>query len=147
MATTTHSATDTLNSLLRGELSAVETYRQAEEKFKGESEVMTLQRFRTAHQEAVNILQQHVIAKGGTPSESSGAWGTFATLVEGTAKIFGKTAALKALKEGEEQGISDYQSALKDSGLPSDCRSLIQTNLLPKCQQHIQTLDHLMSQQ
>jgi hypothetical protein len=67
--------------------------------------------------------------------------------VEGTAKVFGKTAALKALKEGEEQGVSDCESALKDASLPPECCTLIQGTLLPHDRQHVQGLDRLMAQQ
>src|SRR5262245_33173406 len=101
MATTTQTTIDTLSALLRGELSAVETYRQAEEKFKGETEEPKLREIRDEHMQSVNLLREHIHGKGGESSDSSGAWGTFASLVEGAAKAFGKTSALRALKEGE----------------------------------------------
>ncbi len=145
MASATETTTDTLNSLLRGELSAVETYRQAEQKFHGEYEEANLQRLEYEHQQAVDQLRRHVHMKGGQAAENSGAWGVFAQLVEGSAKIFGKAAALKALKEGEEIGIGDYESALKNESLPSECRSLIRDTLLPRCRQHLKNLDQLMS--
>src|SRR5262245_58284213 len=46
--------TDTLNSLLRGEISAVETYLQAEDKFAGDADAESLRRMRDDHQEASN---------------------------------------------------------------------------------------------
>lgn len=144
MATATDTTADTLNSLLRGELSAVETYRQAEEKFRGEYEETNLQRLEYEHQQAADQLRRHVHMKGGQPAESSGAWGVFAQFVEGGAKIFGKAAALKALKEGEELGIGDYESALKNGTLPTECQSLIRDNLLPRARQHVKNLDQLM---
>ena len=139
--------TDTLNSLLRGEISAVETYRQAEEKFKGETEASHLRQVASEHQQAVSQLRQHVHTKGGDAADTSGAWGTFAKLIEGGAKLFGKTAALKALKEGEEHGVSSYESALKDKTLPAECQTLIRDTLLPRCRQHIQNLDQMMAKQ
>ena len=54
-------------------------------------------------------------------------------------------AALKALKEGEEHGIKDYESALHGPDLPAECKSLIQSSLLPRCRSHVPVLDRLMS--
>src|SRR5262249_18115532 len=104
--------TDALNSLLRGEISATETWTQALEKFSGQPEQSEVQRIRDDHREAANTLRQHVHKQHSEPATGSGAWGAWAKLVEGTAKAFGKTAALKALKEGEEHGIKQYQKAL-----------------------------------
>ena len=139
--------TDTLNSLLRGEISAVETYKQAEAKFEGQTEAGSLRQLGGDHQQAVSQLRQHVHSKGGDAADSSGAWGTFAQLIEGGAKLFGKTAALKALKEGEEHGVSSYESALKDKTLPAECQTLIRDTLLPRCRQHIHSLDQMMAKQ
>lgn len=147
MASVTETTIDSLNTLLRGELSAVETYRQAEQKFQGESERNSLCRIRDEHQHAVGLLRQHVQERGGEPARSSGAWGTFAGLVEGTAKLFGRTAALKALKEGEESGIDDYESALDNPELPLECRLMISDHLLPRCREHVGQLDRLMDEQ
>jgi hypothetical protein len=51
---------------------------------------------------------------------------------------------MKALKEGEERGISSYESSLKDDDLPSDCKELIRSRLLPQTRSHIPVLDRLM---
>src|SRR5262245_44935653 len=136
MASTTQTTIDTLSALLRGELSAVETYRQVEEQLKGQTEEPQLRRMRDEHMQSVNLLREHIHGKGGEPSDSSGAWGSFASLVEGAAKAFGKTAALKALKEGEEQGIDDYESALDNPELPAECHALIRDTLVPRCRLH-----------
>ncbi len=146
MATMTEQATSCLNKLLRGEIAAVETYRQAITKFAGQPEASALERISDDHIDACNRLRRHVRDVGGEPDTHSGAWGRFAKAVEGTAKAFGKAAALKALKEGEEQGVSDFESALKDNSLDAESRTLIQGTLLPNCRQHISTLDRLMAQ-
>jgi uncharacterized protein (TIGR02284 family) len=136
-----------VNSLLRGEISATETYNQAMEKFAGQTEEPELRRLRDAHREAANTLRQHVHTHGDQPATASGLWGSWAKCVEGTAKLFGKTAALKALKEGEEHGVKQYQSALDDKDLATDCKALIRSKFLPQAQGHIPTLDRLMSAQ
>jgi rubrerythrin len=139
--------TDILNSLLRGELSATETYNQALEKFTGQPEEGVLQRMRDDHRESANTLRQHVRQHNSSPSTGSGAWGAWAKVVEGTAKAFGKAAALKALKEGEEHGVKEYRAALDDNNVPVDCKSLIRSQLLPQCQAHLPAIDQLLSAQ
>jgi len=145
MATMMEEATGTLNKLLRGEISAIETYRQALEKLDDSKNAMEIRRIHDEHIDAANVLRRHVHDHGGHPDKGSGAWGAFAKAVEGTAKLFGNAAAMKALKEGEEQGVSDYESALKDDNLLQDCKNLIQTKLLPQTRAHIPVLDHLMA--
>ena len=66
-----------------------------------------------------------------SPAKNSGAWGSFAAAIEGTAKIFGNTAAINILKEGEQLGIDEYEEALHDDALGPKCRALITTTLLP----------------
>lgn len=146
MATSTTSTnTNTLNSLLRGEISATETYQQALEKVGNEHGADKLKQIHVDHREAANTLRQHIHHHGGKPDQDSGAWGTFAKAVQGAAKLFGNTAAMKALKEGEEQGAKSYESALKDNDLAPDCIALIRDKLLPQTRAHISTLDALMN--
>jgi uncharacterized protein (TIGR02284 family) len=135
---------DTLNSLLRDELAATETYQQAMAKWGSEPGSAELRRLHDEHSDSANRLRQHVHAEGGQPQQDSGAWGAWAKTVEGTAKLFGNTAALKALKEGEEHGIKDYERALGDHNLPLESRSLIRSTLLPRCRAHLPILDRLM---
>ena len=148
MATTTTNV-ETLNSLLRGEMSALETYRQAIEKLEdnnapGSAELHALRR---DHRDAADVLWHHLESHGEKPSEGSGPWGAFAQAVTGTAKLFGNTAALKALKEGEEHGVKDYEDALHDEHLPADCQSLIRNQLLPRQREHVAVIDRLMNRQ
>ncbi len=136
-----------LNSLLRGELAATETYQQAMAKVQSEPGVAELSQIHVEHREAANTIRQHIHEAGGQPGKGSGAWGTFAKTIEGAAKLFGNKAALKALKEGEEVGIKDYEKALTDDNLPAECKTLIRTKLLPQTQAHIPVLDRLMTAQ
>jgi len=137
-------AVNSLNSLLRGELAATETYQQALSKVTDEPGVEDLRRIHVEHREAANTLRQHVHQQGGKPDQGSGTWGTFAKAVEGAAKLFGDASALRALKAGEEQGVKDYEKALKDADLPEECKSLIRTKLLPQTQAHVPVLERLM---
>jgi uncharacterized protein (TIGR02284 family) len=121
---------DHLNSFLRGEISAVETYDQAIAKLADEPSVKNhLVGARSSHQERVQVLRREIEKRGGKPAEGSGAWGSFAKLVEGGAKIFGAKAAIAALEEGEDHGRDDYQRDLKD--LSPEVRRLVESQLLP----------------
>jgi len=139
-----HTTTDTLNSLLRGELAATETYQQALAKVGNEAEAVELQRIHAEHRDAANTLRQHVRGHGGEPDHGSGAWGAFAKTIEGSAKLFGNAAALRALRQGEESGLSSYESALKDDSLLPDCKNYIRNTLLPQTREHITVLDRLL---
>jgi len=136
---------DTLNSLLRGELAATETYQQAMDKAGNDTGAADLRRLHDEHRNAANTLREHVHGHGGKPDQGSGAWGTWAKAVEGAAKVFGNAAALKALKEGEEHGVKSYEDALNNPDLPADCKTLIRSTLLPQTRGHIPVLDRLMS--
>src|SRR5690606_36892790 len=127
------------NRLLRGEISAVETYGQAIEKFAGEPEVATLRRIQDEHRESVAKLKANVLTMGGTPDTDSGAWGTFAKGVEATAKLFGESSAVAALRQGEEFGIGLYEAALEDEDVLPECKTLITQQLLPKLRTHLST--------
>jgi uncharacterized protein (TIGR02284 family) len=145
MQTTTTTDVSQLNSLLRGEMSAIETYRQAVLKVgEGEPGSAELRALQHDHRDAADALWHHIEQHGGKPSEGSGAWGSFAKAIEGTAKLFGNAAALKALKEGEEHGLKDYQDALEDKNLPADCQALIR-GIIEKHRGHLAVLDRLMA--
>jgi len=139
---------DEMNKLLRSELSAVETYQQAlekeQQKFGHETEFQRLNAILSEHQQAASQLSTQIQQLGGTPVQDSGAWGTWSKIVMGTAKLMGDKAALKALKEGEESGLKEYQEALQDADTPPEVKTVI-NNLLPKQQAHIRTLDEMMA--
>jgi len=110
---------DQLNSLLRGEISAVETYKMAIDKLTRASFVSVLRDSLASHEKRVATLRDEVRKLGGTPAEGSGAWGTFAKLVEGGAAAFGEKAAIAALEEGEDHGRNDYERELADMTPPT----------------------------
>jgi uncharacterized protein (TIGR02284 family) len=135
-----------INSLLRGEISAAETYKMAIEKVTdGDAggNVQVLQQMQEEHGRAAQELRERIRSLGGEPSDSSGAWGAWAQTVQGTMNIFGDAAALKSLKEGEEHGLKDYQEALDDTDELT--ASLIQSELIPNQQKHIDMLDQLIN--
>lgn len=140
------SKVDTLNELLRGEIAAVETYQQALDKIGSDPGAEELRLIHDEHRTAANTLRLQIHDHNGAPDHGSGAWGAWAKAVTGVAKLFGNTAALKALKEGEEHGIKSYEKALEDKDLPDDCKELIRT-LLPQTRAHLPILDRLLAGQ
>src|SRR5215471_13997211 len=106
-----------LNSLLRGEISAAETYRMAIEKVEGDrpTELASLREIARAHGEHAQKLRAEIRRLGGEAGDSSGAWGAWAKSVEGVSSLFGDESALKALKEGEEHVLKEYQDAAEDA--------------------------------
>jgi hypothetical protein len=130
----TKSSVEQLNSFLRGEISAVETYQLALDKVDhiGSTRDELLVNLKS-HQDRVMMLQDAVRALGGEPVTGSGPWGAFAKAIETGAKAFGEKAAISALEEGEDHGLKDYKGDLKD--LDFEARSLIQNKLLPQQQQ------------
>jgi hypothetical protein len=130
------SSADELNKLMRGELSAVETYQMAINKLDKNSSVSAeLEACMMSHQNRVMMLREQVTAAGGVPARGSGPWGTFAKTVEGTAKIFGDKATIAALEEGEDHGLADYKRELEDIDLDPQARAIVANQLLPAQQQ------------
>jgi hypothetical protein len=127
--TTIKASLDALNSFVRGELSAVETYRMALDKITEEPMRNTLEEALRSHRTRVQDLRAKIIDLGGTPSESSGAWGAFAKAVTGSAKVFGVKAAIAALEEGEDHGLADYKRDLEK--LDGDLREFVIAKILP----------------
>jgi uncharacterized protein (TIGR02284 family) len=129
----TKSSVEQLNSFLRGEMSAVETYQQAIEKldaFSASRDQLLINL--KSHQDRVMMLRDAIVQLGGEPAEGSGAWGAFAKIVEGGAKAFGEKAAVAALEEGEDHGLADYNRGLEDDDLDPQTRSFVMTKLLPE---------------
>ena len=123
--------TERLNAYLRGELAAVETYRQAMNALDGDPELRgQLARCRQSHLERVEHLRFEIEMLGGRPSSSSGAWGNFAKLAEGSARIFGKKAALTVLEEGEDYGLRIYRE--RREGLAPRVQQFVDQRLLPE---------------
>lgn len=121
---------DTLNSFLRGEISAAETYRQAIDKLRDKPEASTLRDCLRSHEQRVSLLSSEIRRRGGEPAQGSGTWGAFAKLVEGGAKLFGAKAAIAALEEGEDHGRDDYKSDAPK--LEPEVRAFIQQQIVPE---------------
>lgn len=138
--TTTDQTIDTCNALLRGEISAVETYSQAIDKFDTMGADTALERIRVEHQQNVFELHKFVTDHNAEPSVGSGAWGGFVQALEGAATLLGESSALKILQAGEEHGISQYENALASAEVSQEAKMLIKRTLLPSLSGHLTEL-------
>ena len=142
---TADKAIDQLNSMLRGEISAVETYTQASRKIEGEraGDASLLREIEQEHGRNAQLIREEVKRLGGEADNASGAWGVWAKAVESIATLLGDAATLKALKEGEEHGLRDYKDALPK--LDGASRELVERRLIPAQSRHITLLDELIA--
>ncbi len=140
-------ATRQLNSFLRGEISAAETYKMAIDKAAKSDDTAAsmglLREIQEEHGRAAQAIRDRIRELGGEPSDSSGAWGAWAKFTQGTANLFGDTASLKALKEGEEHGLKDFEEGVDDVDATS--MELVQNQLIPAQQRHIALLDQMIN--
>lgn len=118
-----------LNSFLRGEISAVETYRQALGALKSSAHTTKLSECMQSHEQRVAILTEQIRKLGGVPAQSSGPWGAFAKIVEGGAAALGEKTAIAALEEGEDHGNRDYKTDIQK--LDGEARSIVEQQVLP----------------
>jgi len=133
-----------LNAVIRGEISAVETYDQALARFGTECAAAELHHIRDEHEEAVDYLRGQVAEFCGDSDHGSSSWGVFAAAVTSTANAIGMATVLQALKEGELHGISQYESMLANDEVHAECKNIIRSRLLPNGRAHVLTLDHLL---
>jgi uncharacterized protein (TIGR02284 family) len=133
------------NSLLRGELSAVETYGKAIQKYPGTAATAELTRIQSEHRQSANRLAENVREMGGTPDTDSGAWGEFAKAVQATANLFGAESAIESLQRGEKHGQKEYEDALSDNDTMEPCKAMIREELLPRVNRHIEALERLQA--
>ena len=130
MTNITEKDIDQLNSFLRGELSAVETYQQCIDKMSDRNIVAQLRSLQQSHQRRAELLTDRVRMLGGKPAQGSGVWGSFAKVAEGSAKLFGESAAVSALEEGEDHGRDDYRRDV--AKLEGEARTFVTTNIMPE---------------
>ena len=140
------SASGRLGRLLRGERAAVEAYEKALSDLEPDArERAVVERMAREHREAVATLERHRDGDTAGSDDGSGPWGAFARAVEKAASWLGDTTALKALKEGEVHGLSEYNTMLGHEDVPAPLRREIEERLLPRQEEHVATLDRLIA--
>jgi hypothetical protein len=141
-ARSTKDTIDHLNSFLRGELSAVESYQLALDHLSPSSPARTsLETCMQSHSARVDTITDMIRRLGGEPADGAGAWGAFTKAVEGTASALGDKAAIAALEQGEDHGLNDYVSDVNK--LDADARELVVSTLLPQQEETHRTMSTL----
>lgn len=133
-----------VSELIRGEISAVESINVVLKKIDNERDREALKAIREDHARAIEKLKSYATDDfdyDAVKTKSSGPWGTFAEAFAGGASLFGDKTAMKALKVGEEHGIKEYRELLRNSELSADVRRVIETDLLPKQERHLATIE------
>lgn len=131
-----------LNSLLRSEITATESYTQAIPRVS--FEVEALREIAREHGQAVSDLRAEIKRVGGIPDETSGMFPAMPSKpVAGPAKVFGEAATLRALMDIEERGLGDYREAL--DRLNGDSSGWISETRIPAQIKHLDRLEQLLS--
>jgi uncharacterized protein (TIGR02284 family) len=103
---------DSLNGLLKGEISAVETYAVALKSLESPDLSQTLQQCQVDHNHRVLQLRDKLVSLGAEPADSSGTWGAFARFMESTAAASGDKPSVAMLEEGEDHGLKAYRDEI-----------------------------------
>lgn len=146
MATPQQSESDVkhLNSFLKNELTAVETYSQVIEKSKNPDLTNSLTNLQMSHRKRVDLLRQKIQALGGQPAEGTGIWGGVSKLMQRTSNLFGEKAAISTLEEGEDRGRDEYKRDV--SKLSPELQRFIQDEIMPE-QQRSHDAMHVIEEQ
>lgn len=133
-----------IDELIRGEISAVESFDAVINKVKDASELTQLSEIRQDHVRAVETLKKFAGPDVEGKTDSSGPWGTFTTAFAGGASFFGDKAAINALKVGEQHGLNEYKEALEDDGVRPEVKELIRTELIPCQERHLAVIENYL---
>ncbi|MEQ1841401.1 MAG: DUF2383 domain-containing protein [Verrucomicrobiales bacterium] len=133
------------NKLLRGELSAIQTYELAIKRHPGLATAFDLDRISREHKRSARLLTSVVRGIGGEPTNHAGPWGVFANSAPTTANFLGAQSMVESLREGEEQSRNDYEDALDAENTTESFKTLIRADLLTSIEDHITSLERLQS--
>lgn len=98
-----------LNSLLRGEIAAVETYNEAIKHLANEP-IEDLVANRNCHSKRVGLLREAITERGGSSGATSGMWDSFANLVGNGDVRISSQAVIAVLAEEEDRGVTLYRN-------------------------------------
>lgn len=126
-----------LNSLLRGELAAVNAWQHAlrSAESRRTADVPEILRFASEHQRTVAALRVVVRQLGGVPASRAATAGAFALLVD--------AATVHELLEGEKSGLTMYEAM--DGTLKGDARDLVAFELIPRQRRHVVGVSALLA--
>lgn len=138
---------DDIDEIIRGEISAVDAYEQVMDKVTEDPEAFRLNQFKLDHENAVQFWKKEARANGRVPETSSRVWGTVVEAFVGSSKLIGEETALKALRTGEEHGLSNYEKMLESDRLSNFQKSEIRNTFIPRQQRHIESINAILKTQ
>jgi len=135
-----------LNSLLRGEIAASETYRMAIDKLiedgRNPGEAAMLRQMQREHIRAAEVFRKRIAELGGVSEDSSGGWGAWAKVAMGAAQIFGSSSVLHVLRDGEDHGLKEMRAAIDN--LDAESAELVEKVMIPAQERHIRRITSLI---
>ncbi len=132
---------EVLNSLLRTELSAIDTYGIAlhdRSTFSAKTELSQCQR---SHELRADKLRGKIVDLGGSPAERPGITGAWSKVIERGAAAISDDMAIRALEQDEDHVLRDYRSCL--ARVTPDVRSFLEREVLPEEESTHRTLSDL----
>lgn len=122
----------TLNTFLRDEIAAVQTYARTLARLGGHACCADLGQCLASHERRVVLLRRRIVDLGGVPAKTPGAWDPFPRHGEsGSGSVpLRDDAVIAALEEGEDRGLKLYLEAV--GKLDRDTRRLIGDCVLPE---------------
>lgn len=133
------------NHLLSEVRSAAETYDLTLREFGKGTLPPELNQIHQDHVDAVVILTENVRSMDGTPDLECDVWDSFVRTPHETAHLPEVGATLKALESGEAGIRRAYETAIGDPDVMPECKSLIESKLLPLVVAHISALQRLQA--
>ncbi len=140
-------AAEALNRILRGEVSAVEAYEQILDQITDDPERSRIETFLSFHKDQVRYWTNQIESKGIDPDTESGPWGLVVKTFVGTAKLFGDSPSIMAMKQGEEHGLSEYRNLLENEYVSTRHKEYVKTEVLPKLELHINSFEAMQKLQ
>jgi bacterioferritin (cytochrome b1) len=128
---------DALNSYLRNELSAVETYDVALGNVKQLGMSALLEDSKRSHLARVELLRRRIVQLGGHPTENPGAWRLLAEAMEAGTKLDHKVN-ISALEEFEYLDLQRYRDELLK--LDEQTQLLVREHVLPAQERTYRTI-------
>ncbi|MDP7322038.1 MAG: DUF2383 domain-containing protein [Bacteriovoracaceae bacterium] len=138
------SINEDINEILRGEISAFEAYEQVIENVDDDPEAKRLIDFKRDHKKAIDYWKRQAKKMGTVPETTSSVWGVAVESFVGVSKVLGEANALRALKTGEEHGLSHYKKMLKSEKLTDFQKKEIADSLIPQQKSHIESIDAML---